>query len=79
MYRFLEQKKLKEVNGIKEVLDEQCKALMIVVPEDVNNKLNSMAKGEYKGGIRLRRANRNAYLNGIEDGKSHMRSKQLEV
>lgn len=66
-------------DGIKKVLDEQCKALMIVVPEDVNNKLNSISEGEYRGGIRLRGANTSAYLNGIEDGKAHMRSRQLEV
>ena len=66
-------------DGIKKVLDEQCKALMIVVPEDVNNKLDSMVKGEYKGGIRLKGVNKSAYLNGIEDGKAHMRSRQLEV
>ena len=66
-------------DGIKEVLDEQCKALMIIVPEDVNDKLNDMAKGRYKGGIRLKGADKSAYLNGVEDGKSHMRSKQLEV
>lgn len=65
--------------GIKEVLDEQCKALMIIVPDEVNEEVKSRASGSYKGGVRLRGTDISAYNSGKSDGRSHMRSRQIEA
>lgn len=65
--------------GIREVLDEQCRALMIVVPEEVNQELNARAGGKYKGGMRLRGTDMSAYNTGKSDGRNHMRSRQIEA
>lgn len=68
--------------GLKAILDEQCKALMIVTPEEVNNQWNekiapTMRKGT--GGVRMKGYNSSAYSQGYEEGKEHMRSvKSLE-
>lgn len=66
-------------DGIKTVLDEQCRALMIVVPEEVDEELHRKAGGQYKGGIRMRGYDVNSYVQGKEDGKNHMRSRQIEA
>ena len=63
--------------GIKEVLDEQCRALMIVVPEEVDKELKKRANGTFKGGMRFNGWDSSAYESGKSDGKSHMRSRQL--
>lgn len=65
--------------GIKEVLDEQCRALMIVVPEEVDQELKERAGGTYRGGIRLRGTDISAYNSGKSDGRNHMRSRQIEA
>jgi len=65
--------------GIREVLDEQCRALMIVVPEEVNEEVNSRSSGKYKGGVRLRGADMSAYNSGKTDGRNHMKSRQIEA
>lgn len=65
--------------GIREVLDEQCRALMIVVPDEVNQELNARAGGKYRGGMRLRGTDMSAYNAGKSDGRNHMRSRQIEA
>lgn len=65
--------------GIKEVLDEQCRALMIVVPQEVEQKLNKISSGKsYGGGSRYTGFDSEAYIGGKKDGRAHMRSRQLE-
>lgn len=65
--------------GIKEVLDEQCRALMIIVPDEVEKHVDEMSRGQYKGGMRMRGYDVNSYNHGKEDGRNHMRSRQIEA
>ena len=64
--------------GIKEVLDEQCRALMIVVPDEVNKRVDEMSGGKYKGGMRQTGFNSSSYAEGKADGRAHMRSREIE-
>ena len=69
--------------GIEEALGEQCKALMIVTPEDVKTSFEEMSKnfGTMKGGAMRIGANthcREAYENGKTEGRHAIRSKQIE-
>lgn len=66
------------MSGIQEVLDQQCKALMIVVPEEVNQEVNRRSGGQYRGGMRNTGFNSGAYTSGQQDGRSHMRGHYLE-
>ena len=70
------------MQGIKAVLDEQCKALMIVIPDAVEKKwVEEMAPGMRKGtgGQRNTGFNTSAYAQGYEEGKEHLRkTKSLE-
>lgn len=65
--------------GLKKVLDEQCRALMIIVPDDVIEEKNKRATGRYRGGKRNSSIDFGAYQRGIRDGESHMRRKQIEA
>lgn len=65
--------------GIKEVLDEQCRALMIVVPEEVDEEVKRQSTGTYKGGTRLNGWDSSAYESGKAAGRDHMRSRQIEA
>ena len=69
--------------GIEEALGEQCKALMIVVPEDVNTSFAEMSKnfGTMKGGalrIGINEHCSEAYSRGKTEGRHAVRSKQIE-
>ena len=64
--------------GVKKVLDEQCRALMIVTPQEVIDELNNRTTGTYKGGMKNYGSNMEAYLSGKKAGEAHMRSRQLE-
>lgn len=64
--------------GVKKVLDEQCRALMIVTPQEVIDELNSITTGTYKGGMKNHGSDIEAYLSGKKAGEAHMRSRQLE-
>lgn len=67
------------IQGVKEVLDEQCTALMIVVPEEVKDYVNNRSsKKPYKGGMRDTGFNSKAYASGFADGKEHMGRKHIE-
>lgn len=65
--------------GIKEVLDEQCRALMIIVPDEVEKELQERAGGKYRGGMRQNSFTSTEYNAGKSDGRAHMRSRQLET
>lgn len=66
------------MDGIKEVLDEQCRALMIIVPDEVNKHADEMSGGRYKGGMRQTGFNISSYSEGKADGRAHMRSHEIE-
>lgn len=64
--------------GIKEVLDEQCRALMIVVPDEVDEEVSQRANGTYGGGMRMRGYDSESFNAGKQAGRDHMRSRQIE-
>ena len=69
--------------GIEEALGEQCKALMIVVPEDVNTSFAEYSKNfGTLGGSGMRIGGnlycKEAYANGKTEGRHAVRSKQIE-
>ncbi len=68
--------------GLKEILDEQCKALMIVTPKEVEDAWEERVKGMKKssGGQRFTNGvDYDVYMKGLEEGKEHMRkTKSLE-
>ena len=64
--------------GIKEVLDEQCRALMIVVPSEVDKELKERSGGQYKGGMRHTGFSSSSYDAGKADGRAHMRAREIE-
>lgn len=66
------------MDGIKEVLDEQCRALMIIVPDEVNKHADEMSGGRYKGGMRQTGFSSSSYSEGKADGRAHMRSREIE-
>lgn len=62
--------------GIKQVLDEQCKSLMLVVPDEVNKEVGRRCQQPYAGG--MRGSSLAEYNKGISDGRNHIRSRQVE-
>lgn len=66
------------MDGIKEVLDEQCRALMIIVPDEVNKHADEISGGKYKGGMRQTGFSSSSYNEGKADGRAHMRSREIE-
>lgn len=65
-------------NGLKEVLDEQCRALMIIVPDEVDKELKERAGGTYRGGMRNTWMRSEQYTQGRQDGRDHMRAHYIE-
>lgn len=71
------------MQGLKEVLDEQCKALMIITPSEVENKwaeeyMPTMRKGV--GGMKLKGFDSMAFSQGRVEGREHMsKTKSLEA
>lgn len=65
-------------NGLKEILDEQCRALMIIVPTEVDKELKERAGGTYKGGMRNTGMRSEQYMQGRQDGRDHMRAHYIE-
>ena len=62
--------------GLKDILDEQCKALMIITPQEVEDEWNksiapTLRKGH--GGVRTYGSHA-CYQKGYEEGKEHMRT-----
>lgn len=69
--------------GLKAILDEQCKALMIVTPEEVtqqwNERMQPTMRRDTRGGVKMKGYDGSAYARGYEEGKEHMREvKSLE-
>lgn len=68
-------------NGLKEALDKQCTALMLVVPQDVNDEFESMiSKGSFREIQRSpmrSRHDEDVYRKGYAAGKSAMDSREL--
>lgn len=66
------------VMGIKQELDAQCKALMVVVPDDVNKEFDSKFNGckRYSGGMRQTGFHRSAYNQGVQDGQHSMKNRK---
>lgn len=69
--------------GIEEALGEQCKALMIITPEDVKTSFEEMSKnfGTIHGcGLRIgvNAHCAEAYKNGKTEGRHAVKSKQIE-
>lgn len=68
--------------GLKESLDRQCKALMIVTPQDVKDKFNERFSNAREGtrfGQRRMGFNRSVYNAGYEDGKTAMDKRSLNA
>ena len=70
------------VAGIKEVLDAQCTALMIVTPKEVTESYEVMAK-DFKN-FEVKRSDgkkfsKEHYEQGIRDGRDSMNSRALEA
>jgi hypothetical protein len=69
--------------GIEEGLSQQCKALMIIVPEDVKTSFEEMSKNWKSmsgGGLRIgvNAHCKEAYENGRTEGRHAVRSRQIE-
>lgn len=66
-------------DGIKEVLDKQCTALMIVVPKEVEEAYTEHSKGfkSFSAGLRLSSDGR-AYSEGKADGKATATARGIE-
>ena len=61
--------------GLKDTLDEQCKALMIVTPQEVEDKWKEYSAGFKKGRGGIRNGgNSDCYEQGYREGKEHMRT-----
>ena len=65
--------------GLKQALDAQCTALLIVTPEDVKTEFKEMTSG-WK--VRSRKlpphSDYSAYMSGVADGKSFLGKKQIQ-
>lgn len=68
------------LRGLKDKLGEQSTALMIVTPPDVKEQYEDMSKnfGKGSGGIRDTGFDREAYQQGITDGRTVMNGRRLD-
>jgi hypothetical protein len=68
------------INGLKEAMAAQTKALCVVVPEDVNNKFNEKFPklNTYRGKGMQYHHDRDAYAQGQRDGRSAMDKRSLQ-
>lgn len=68
------------ITGLKQKLEEQSRALMIVTPPDVKDKFEDMSKSfkHGSGGIRNNGFDREAYSQGVTDGRTVMNGRRLE-
>lgn len=68
------------INGLKEAMAAQTKALCVVVPEDVNNKFNEKFPklNQYRGKGMQYHHDRDAYAQGQRDGRSAMDRRSLQ-
>ena len=69
------------IAGLKDALEAQCTALMIITPQDVKDEFADMTKnwGTARGGFRLNSGiDREAYRRGHHDGKTIMNGRRIE-
>lgn len=70
------------IAGLKEALEAQCTALMIVTPQDVKDEFTVMSENwkAARGGFRLRASEMNgdAYRRGQQDGRTVMNGRRIE-
>lgn len=68
------------INGLKEAMAAQTKALCVVVPEDVNNKFNEKFPklNTYRGKGMQYHHDQDAYAQGQRDGRSAMDRRSLQ-
>ena len=68
------------INGLKEAMAAQTKALCVVVPEDVNNKFNERFPklDQYRGKGMQYHHDQDAYAQGQRDGRSAMDRRSLQ-
>ena len=68
------------INGLKEAMAAQTKALCVVIPEDVNNKFNEKFPklNQYRGKGMQYHHDRDAYAQGQRDGRSAMDRRSLQ-
>lgn len=66
------------VTGIRDQLGAQCKALAVVVPQDVKDEFSKKfpSTGKYAGGMRNTGLDMNAYHKGVEDGRHSMNARR---
>lgn len=68
------------IKGIKSVLDEQSKALMVVIPQRVEDEFKNVVTGDrYKGGSKTNTVYREYYNEGFQRGRELFEKKKLEV
>ena len=69
------------IAGLKEALEAQCTALMIITPQDVKDEFTAMseswkaARGGFKVGTNF---NGDAYRQGQQDGRTVMNGRRIE-
>lgn len=67
------------LRGIESALSEQCTALMVSVPSDVNEEFGKLVSGFKKKKNSLRpTVDGNVYNKGFEDGRSAVKSRAIE-
>lgn len=68
------------IEGIKSVLDDQCTALALVIPDDVKKEFANKTSRFKKSVVnnKINHQNFEASAIGLRDGKSTMKSRQLE-
>ena len=66
-------------DGVAEVLEKQCRALMIVTPKEVNESYSEMSKGwkSIRSNLRIS-GDTEAYSNGKRDGKDMATARSIE-
>ena len=66
-------------DGIKEILDKQCTALMIVIPKEVEEAYEEHSKDFRKISHKLKTSNdERAYREGRRDGRDTVMSRTIE-
>ena len=67
------------VQGVREVLDKQCTALMLITPSDVENKFEDITSGcrQIHNTFKYKKSQESAYQNGIFAGRNAIGGKQL--
>ena len=67
-------------NGVAEALSRQCVALMIVTPQEVTDSFEDMAKNMSVMNTKVQtNGNREAYNQGMQDGRDSINSRSLEA